>query len=147
MLTTAPMVTPKERTTWSDLRKNLRAVVNMLIKKIKLHNSYAVIAIAICFFMCYINLYNNKTEVVHMLKQKALTKQLTATLCTTTNTLFIHNNKTVQKAANVYTANSKKVIHNLTVQQQTAFNSLQNTFMQKAKNFVVNTLAMQTLLK
>ena len=53
----------------------------------------------------------------------------------------------MQKAANVYTANSKKVIHNLTVQQQTAFNSLQNMFMQKAKNFVVNTLAMQTLLK
>jgi|TARA_B110000977_G_scaffold77414_1_gene104360 hypothetical protein len=103
--------------------------------------------VAFSKIMCYINLYNNKTEVVHMLKQKALTKQLTATLCTTTNTLFIHNNKTVQKAANVYTANSKKVIHNLTVQQQTAFNSLQNTFMQKAKNFVVNTLAMQTLLK
>ena len=28
-----------------------------------------------------------------MLTQKALTKNLIATLCTTTNTLFVHNNK------------------------------------------------------
>ena len=72
-----------------------------------------------------------------MLKQKALTRNLIATLCTTSNTLFIHNNKTVKKAAFVYTQNA----------QQAAFNNLPATYMQKAKNFVVNTLAMQALLK
>jgi len=143
MLTTAPLVTPKERTTWSDLRKILRAVVNMLIKKIKLHNSYAVIAIAICFFMCYINLYNNKTEVVHMLKQKALTKNLIATLCTTTNTIFVHKNN---KAHLQYTVNSNKVIRNANAQQLQAFNNLQNTLMQKTKNFVVNNALVKQLL-
>ena len=137
------MVTPKERTTWSDLRKNLRAVVNMLIKKIKLHNSYAVIAIAICFFMCYINLYNNKTEVVHMLKQKALTKNLIATLCTTTNTIFVHKNN---KAHLQYTVNSNKVIRNANAQQLQAFNNLQNILMQKTKNFVVNNALVKQLL-
>jgi len=103
--------------------------------------------LAMCFVLCYINLYNNKTEVLHMLKQKALTKKLTATLCTTTNTLFIHNNKTVQKAANVYSANSVKVIHNLTAAQQIAFSNLAATYMQTAKNFVVNALALKTLYK
>ena len=43
-----------------------------------------------------------------MLKQKALTKNLTATYCTTTNTLFVHNKKTVNKAAFVYTQNAQK---------------------------------------
>ena len=55
-----------------------------------------------------------------MLKQKALTKNLTATLCTTSNTLFVHNNKTVQKAAFVYTQNAQKVVRNLNAQQQAA---------------------------
>ena len=100
-----------------------------------------------CFVLCYINLYNNKTEVTYMLKQKALTKKLTATLCTTTNTLFIHNNKTVQKAANVYSANSVKVIHNLNAAQQIACSNLAATYMQTAKNFVVNALALKTLYK
>ena len=138
------MVTPKERTTWSDLRKNLRAVVNMLIKKIKLHNSYAVIAIAICFFMCYINLYNNKTEVVHMLKQKALTKNLIATLCTTTNTIFVHKNN---KAHLQYTANSIEIIRNANTQQLQAFNMLPAVFMQKVKNFnkLINTSVLKNL--
>ena len=32
-----------------------------------------------------------------MLTQKALTKNLIATLCTTTNTVFVHKNTTVKK--------------------------------------------------
>ena len=103
--------------------------------------------LAICFFMCYINLYNNKTEVVHMLKQKALTKQLTATLCTTTNTVFVHKNTTVKKAAFVYTQNAQDVIRNLNAQQLQAFNMLPAAFMQKAKNFnkLINTSVLKNL--
>ena len=82
-----------------------------------------------------------------MLTQKALTRNLTATLCTTSNTLFIHNNKTVKKAANVYTANSVKVIHNLNAAQQNAFSNLAATYMQSAKQFVQNKLAQSTILK
>ena len=69
-----------------------------------------------------------------MLKQKALTRNLTATLCTTTNTLFIHNNKTVNKAAFVYTQNAQKIIRNLNAQQQNAFNNLAATYA-KCKTF------------
>ena len=78
-----------------------------------------------------------------MLTQKALTKTLTATLCTTTNTIFVHKNN---KAHLQYTVNSNKVIRNLTQQQLNAFNMLPATFMQSAKNFVANTLAIKTLL-
>ena len=81
-----------------------------------------------------------------MLKQKALTRNLIATLCTTSNTIFVHNNKTVKKAAFVYTQNAQKVVRNLNAQQQAAFNNLPATYMQNAKRFVVNTLALKTLL-
>ena len=84
---------------------------------------------------------NNKTE-LHMLTQKALTRNLTATLCTTTNTLFIHKHK---KAHKTYTVNSTKVIHNINAKQLQAFYSLQNTFMQNAKNFVVNNALIKQL--
>ena len=70
-----------------------------------------------------------------MLTQKALTKTLTATLCTTTNTIFVHKNN---KAHLQYTVNSNKVIRNANAQQLNAFNNLQSTIMQKTKNFVVN---------
>ena len=82
-----------------------------------------------------------------MLKQKALTKTLIATLCTTSNTLFVHNNKTVKKAAFVYTQNAQKVVRNLNAQQQAAFNNLPATYAQNAKKFVINKLAQSTLLK
>ena len=82
-----------------------------------------------------------------MLTQKALTKNLIATLCTTTNTLFVHNKKTVKKAAFVYTQNAQKVIRNLNAQQQAAFNNLPLTIMQNAKQFVVNKVAQSTILK
>ena len=82
-----------------------------------------------------------------MLTQKALTKNLIATYCTTTNTLFVHNKKTVKKAAFVYTQNAQKVIRNLNAQQQAAFNNLPLTIMQNAKQFVINKLAQSTLLK
>ena len=82
-----------------------------------------------------------------MLKQKALTKNLIATLCTTTNTLFVHNKKTVKKAAFVYTQNAQKVVRNLNAQQQAAFNNLPLTIMQNAKQFVVNKVAQSTILK
>ena len=78
-----------------------------------------------------------------MLTQKALTRTLTATLCNTTNTLFVHKNN---KPHLQYTVNSNKVIRNLTQQQLNAFNMLPATFMQSAKNFVANTLAIKTLL-
>ena len=90
---------------------------------------------------------NNNTEGLYMLTQKALTKNLIATLCTTSNTLFVHNNKTVKKAAFVYTQNAQKVVRNLNAQQQAAFNNLPATYMQNAKQFVVNKLAQSTLLK
>jgi len=82
-----------------------------------------------------------------MLKQKALTRNLIATLCTTSNTMFVHNNKTVKKAAFVYTQNAQKVVRNLNAQQQAAFNNLPATYMQNAKQFVINKLAQSTLLK
>lgn len=79
-----------------------------------------------------------------MLKQKALTRTLTATLCTTTNTCFIHKHK---KAHKTYTQNSVKIIRNLNAQQQAAFNALPQTYMQSAKHFFINALANKTLLK
>ncbi len=82
-----------------------------------------------------------------MLKQKALTKSLTATYCTTTNTLFVHNKKTVNKAAFVYTQNAQKIIRNLNAAQQNAFSNLAATYMQSAKQFVQNKLAQSTILK
>ena len=79
-----------------------------------------------------------------MLTQKALTKNLVATLCTTTNTIFVHKNN---KAHLQYTVNSSKIIRNANAQQLQAFNSLAATYMQTAKNFVVNALALKTLYK
>ena len=43
-----------------------------------------------------------------MLTQKALTKKLTATYCSTTNNLFVHKNDIA--AHNVYSNNSNKII-------------------------------------
>ena len=79
-----------------------------------------------------------------MLTQKALTKKLTATLCTTSNTIFIHKNN---KAHLQYTLNSTKVIRNVNAQQLQAFNMLPATFMQKAKNFnkLINTSVLKNL--
>ena len=77
-----------------------------------------------------------------MLTQKALNKKLTATLCTTTNTIFVHENN---KAHLQYTVNSSKIIRNANAQQLQAFYKLPSTFMQKAKNF--NKLINTNLLK
>ena len=79
-----------------------------------------------------------------MLTQKALTKKLTATLCTTTNTIFVHKNN---KAHLQYTANSSKVIRNANAQQLNAFKQLPATYMQKAKNFnkLINTTVLKNL--
>ena len=85
--------------------------------------------------------YNKKTEGV-LLTQKALTKKLVATYCSATNTCFIHKKN---KAHNVYTVNSEKIIRNLSTQQKTAFNLLQNTCMQKTKNFVTNNALIKML--
>jgi hypothetical protein len=90
---------------------------------------------------------NNNLAGQNMLTQKALTKNLIATLCTTSNTLFVHNNKTVKKAAFVYTQNAQKVVRNLNAQQQAAFNNLPATYMQNAKKFLINKLAQSTILK
>ena len=78
-----------------------------------------------------------------MLTQKALNKKLTATLCTTTNTIFIHKNNKAQ-----YTVNSSKVIHNANAQQLQAFYKLPSTLLQKCKNFNkhINTNTLKQLL-
>ena len=68
-----------------------------------------------------------------MLTQKALTKKLTATYCSTTNNLFVH--KAHIKASNVYTQNSVKIIRNLNAQQQKAFAQLPCTVAQKIKRY------------
>jgi hypothetical protein len=92
---------------------------------------------------------NNNLAGQNMLTQKALTKNLIATLCTTTNTLFVHNNKNVQHASKVYTQNANKVVRNLTQQQLNAFAQLPKTFMQSAKQFpsVANKTMQQLLNK
>ena len=68
-----------------------------------------------------------------MLTSKALTKQLTATHCSTTNMLFIHKSKT--PAHKVYANNSVKIIRNLNAQQQKAFAQLPCTEAQKIKRY------------
>jgi len=67
-----------------------------------------------------------------MLQQKAITRNTTATLCTTTNTIFVHKRN---KAHNVYTVNSNKILRNVNAQQLQCFNALPNTIMQRAKTF------------
>ena len=67
-----------------------------------------------------------------MLQQKAITRNTTATLCTTTNTIFVHkNNKTYLQ----YTVNSANVIRNINNVQRIAFNNLPATYTQKQKTF------------
>ena len=78
-----------------------------------------------------------------MLTSKALTKQLTATHCSTTNMLFIHKSKT--PAHKVYANNSVKIIRNLNAQQKSAFNALQNTMFANCKNFVQNNVLIKQL--
>ena len=85
--------------------------------------------------------YNKKTEGV-LLTQKALTKKLVATYCSATNTCFIHKKN---KAHNVYTVNSEKIIRNLSAQQLSAFNMLQNTMFANCKNFVQNNALIKML--
>ena len=74
-----------------------------------------------------------------MLTQKALTKKLTATYCSTTNNLFVH--KADIAACNVYTQNTKKIIRNLNAQQQAAFKQLPNTVMQKSNKYSFKAVA------
>ena len=98
--------------------------------------------VAFVYFLCYIKNIIKLTE-GKLLTQKALTKKLVATYCSTSNTCFIHKNN---KAHLAYTVNSSKVIRNLSKQQLNAFNMLQSTCMQKAKNFVVNNALVKQLL-
>ncbi len=65
-----------------------------------------------------------------MLQQKAITRNTTATLCTTTNTIFVHKHN---KAHLQYTVNSNSVLRNVNAQQLKAFYSLPSTIMQRAK--------------
>jgi len=82
--------------------------------------------------LCYYANTITKNE-GNMLTSKALTKQLTATHCSTTNMLFIH--KSNVPAHKVYANNSKKIIRNLNAQQQKAFAQLPNTVAQKIKRY------------
>ena len=97
--------------------------------------------VAFVYFICYAASIIKLTEGT-MLTQKALTKKLVATYCSTSNTCFIHKNN---KAHLAYTVNSSKVIRNLSKQQLNAFNMLQNTCMQKTKNFIVNNALIKIL--
>jgi len=67
-----------------------------------------------------------------MLQQKAITRNTTATLCTTTNTIFVHKNN---KAYLQYSYNSTNVIRNINNVQRIAFNNLPATYTQKQKTF------------
>ena len=67
-----------------------------------------------------------------MLQQKAITRNTTATLCTTTNTIFVHKNN---KAYLQYSYNSANVIRNINNVQRIAFNNLPATYTQKHKTF------------
>jgi hypothetical protein len=67
-----------------------------------------------------------------MLQQKAITRNTTATLCTTTNTIFVHKNN---KAYLQYSYNSANVIRNINNVQRIAFNNLPATYTQKQKTF------------
>ena len=67
-----------------------------------------------------------------MLQQKAITRNTTANLCTTTNTIFVHKNN---KAYLQYTVNSTNVIRNINNVQRIAFNNLPATYTQKQKTF------------
>ena len=67
-----------------------------------------------------------------MLQQKAIARNTTATLWTTTNTIFVHKNN---KAYLQYTVNSTNVIRNINNVQRIAFNNLPATYTQKQKTF------------
>ena len=67
-----------------------------------------------------------------MLQQKAITRNTTATLCTTTNTIFVHKNN---KEYLQYSYNSTNVIRNINNVQRIAFNNLPATYTQKQKTF------------
>jgi len=89
------------------------------------------------FFTCILeksvlHYKNNNNIEGYMLQQKAITCNTTATLCTTTNTIFVHKHN---KAHLQYTVNSNSVLRNVNAQQLKAFYSLPNTIMQRAKTF------------
>jgi hypothetical protein len=66
-----------------------------------------------------------------MLTSKALSKKLTATYCTATNSILVHKANIQRK--NVYANNAQKIIRNVTQQQLQTFNNLPATYLQNAK--------------
>ena len=68
-----------------------------------------------------------------MLTKKALAQNVTATYCSTSNTMFLHNSK--QKHTSVHSNNVQRVIRNCTAAQVAAFKQLPQTYMQAAKRF------------
>ena len=66
-----------------------------------------------------------------MLTSKALSKKLTATYCTATNSILVHKANVARK--NVYANNAQKIIRNCTQQQLQTFNNLPATYLQNAK--------------
>ena len=66
-----------------------------------------------------------------MLTSKALSKKLTATYCTATNSFLIHKANIARK--NVYTQNALRIMRNATPAQKAAFNNLPATYLQNAK--------------
>ena len=58
-----------------------------------------------------------------MLNKKALAQNITATYCTTSNTIFVHSN------------NVLRVIRNCNAAQLAAYKQLPQTYMQSAKRF------------
>jgi len=66
-----------------------------------------------------------------MLTSKALSKKLTATYCTATNSILVHKANVQRK--NVYANNAQKIIRNVTQQQLQTFKQLPATHLQNAK--------------
>ena len=58
-----------------------------------------------------------------------------------------HLRTTKHTYAACQSVNAQKVVRNLNAQQQAAFNNLPATYMQNAKQFVINKLAQSTILK
>ena len=66
-----------------------------------------------------------------MLTSKALSKKLTATYCTATNSILVHKADLQRK--NVYSLNAQKIIRNVTPAQKSVFKQLPPTYLQNAK--------------
>ena len=66
-----------------------------------------------------------------MLTSKALSKKVTATYCTASNTIYLHKHNIQPK--NVYSVNALRVMRNVKQTQLQAFKQLPSTYLQQCK--------------